>query len=198
MVRSKQLAIDIYNELAQQRGYKLIEQEKVSGLSKLSIPNRIKALNIPAVHLPKLVIDIKSVYKGRVHTLSAVDGIEAVFAQLSQRGIKPDILSSNTVENIKLFAKMNNFSDHFGTVYSGTNIFGKNRVINKYVKDNYISKSELIYVGDELRDIEACKKAGVKIIAVTWGYDSGELLKSAQPDFLIDHPEDILKIINVD
>lgn len=194
MVNSKQLAIDVYNELAKVRGYKQIERQQVAQLSSLSIPDRMKELNIAAVHLPKLMLEVKRIYKGNLHTLSAVNGISELFSYLSDNGLKPDIISSNTVENIKAFAKMNHFSDTIGSIFCGNNIFGKHRVINNYLKLHNISKDELIYIGDELRDIEACKRAGIKIIAVTWGYDSKELLQSSNPDFIINEPREIMDI----
>jgi phosphoglycolate phosphatase len=194
MVNSKPLAIEIYNELAKARGYKRIEQHHVPHLSSLSIPNRIKELNIPAVRLPKLVLDIKRRYKDKVHTLSAVKGISDLFASLSANGLKPDIISSNTVENIKTFSERNHFSDTIGSVFSGNNIFGKHRVINNYLKLHHISKEQMIYVGDELRDIEACKRVGIKMIAVAWGYDSIELLQSSNPDFIINEPHEIMEL----
>jgi phosphoglycolate phosphatase len=52
-----------------------------------------------------------------------------------------------------------------------------------------------LYVGDEVRDIQACKKSFVKIIAVTWGFDIPDVLKSHNPDFLVSTPKEILDII---
>ena len=41
----------------------------------------------------------------------------------------------------------------------------------------------------------ACKKCKISIIAVTWGFDSKELLESKNPDYLADTPEKLLEII---
>ena len=35
----------------------------------------------------------------------------------------------------------------------------------------------MLYVGDEQRDVAACKKAGVNVIWVSWGYDVIETVK---------------------
>ncbi|MNF15821.1 Pyrophosphatase PpaX [compost metagenome] len=50
-------------------------------------------------------------------------------------------------------------------------------------------------MGDELRDVQACKRIGVKVAAVTWGYDSVKLLTEAEPDYLCEAPVDILGLI---
>ena len=60
----------------------------------------------------------------------------------------------------------------------------------------YLKNKEIVYVADETRDIEAAKKAKVRIISVTWGFNSREILKKQNPDFLVDRPEEILRIID--
>jgi phosphoglycolate phosphatase len=54
---------------------------------------------------------------------------------------------------------------------------------------------DVLYIGDELRDFQACKKLDVPIIAVTWGYDSISLLSNASPDFLVREPRDIIAFV---
>jgi phosphoglycolate phosphatase len=44
-------------------------------------------------------------------------------------------------------------------------------------------------VGDSAIDIEAGRRAGIRVAAVTWGFVSAENLKKAKPDYLADDPE---------
>jgi phosphoglycolate phosphatase len=83
----------------------------------------------------------------------------------------------------------------FDSLQSDTGLFGKDKAIKKFLRQNAITKERVMYVGDEIRDIQACQKAGVKIIAVTWGFNSREGLEMHHPDFLIDRPSDILRIV---
>jgi phosphoglycolate phosphatase len=53
----------------------------------------------------------------------------------------------------------------------------------------------VIYVGDEQRDIAACKKCGVPIIWAGWGYDAIEIIKQEAPDYMIYTPKEILRIV---
>lgn len=55
------------------------------------------------------------------------------------------------------------------------------------------SKDEAVMIGDSNYDIESAHAAGVKIIAVTYGYRSKEDLKSA--DFMIDSFKELLDIL---
>ena len=48
--------------------------------------------------------------------------------------------------------------------------------------------------GDEVRDIEAGRKAGISTIAVTWGYNDRGLLAQHDPTYLVETPADLLHI----
>ena len=74
-------------------------------------------------------------------------------------------------------------------------MFGKHRSLKRLLKTYHMKPAETIYIGDEVRDIEACRKAKVQIIAVTWGFNSKRILERAKPDFIADKPEDIVKIV---
>ncbi len=49
-------------------------------------------------------------------------------------------------------------------------------------------------IGDMVGDIRAGKQAGVRTVAVTWGFQARELLVRETPDYLVDHPEELLAI----
>lgn len=48
------------------------------------------------------------------------------------------------------------------------------------------------YVGDSEVDVETAKNAGMKCIAVTWGFRDRKTLEKAGADIILDRPEDIL------
>ncbi len=56
-----------------------------------------------------------------------------------------------------------------------------------------VSKDEAVIIGDSNYDIEAGRAAGIKTIAVTYGYRDREVLKGA--DFIIDSFGEILRIL---
>ncbi|MEY4243328.1 MAG: hypothetical protein RLZZ245_913, partial [Verrucomicrobiota bacterium] len=54
---------------------------------------------------------------------------------------------------------------------------------------------QMLYIGDELRDVKAAQKAGIPIAAVTWGFNSRESLAASEPDYLFDQPTDFLRLL---
>ncbi len=104
------------------------------------------------------------------------------------KGNKLGILTTNSKQNVERFLKNHDLTDYFNFVYSNTNLFGKDKVLKKLKPD--------LYIGDETRDIEAAKSAGIKSVGVTWGFESEKLLKEAKPDFLVKKPNDLLDVLN--
>jgi phosphoglycolate phosphatase len=104
------------------------------------------------------------------------------------------IISSNIKENIHQFLKKYKI-DYFDYVLSGSSLFGKDKLINKLIKSKNISKEATIYVGDEVRDIDASHNSGIKIAAVTWGYNSKEILEFNNPDMIVKDPKELLNYL---
>lgn len=59
-----------------------------------------------------------------------------------------------------------------------------------------LDRNEVIYVGDEIRDIESAKDTGIKIIAVTWGFNTEDALCRFNPDYIAKDPRDIRLIVS--
>jgi phosphoglycolate phosphatase len=57
-----------------------------------------------------------------------------------------------------------------------------------------MKKEKTFYVGDTVGDIKEARLAGVKTVAVTWGWHNKERLEMASPDYVIETPDDLLKI----
>ena len=58
-----------------------------------------------------------------------------------------------------------------------------------------IAPQHCVYVGDDVRDIEAGRAAGMKVIAVRYGYLNGSNPDTWNADAVIDHPLDLLKVL---
>ena len=54
-----------------------------------------------------------------------------------------------------------------------------------------VGAAQAIAIGDEVRDIEAARAAGIACGAVTWGYAAPEALRALGPDLVFERMEDI-------
>ncbi|WP_162463300.1 HAD-IA family hydrolase [Paenibacillus psychroresistens] len=191
---SKELAFDLLNELSDKYGFRKITRTEANALMLLSMKERLKSLHVPLVQLPFMVMELKKNYAKILPFIKPFKGIKEVLLSLKRQNIKTVVISSNSVENIKKFLVKHEMNS-FETIHSQSNIFGKHRSIKALLSQQKIGLQEVIYIGDEHRDIEACKKAKIKIISVKWGLDPVALLRKANPDYMIDAPADILKVI---
>lgn len=52
-----------------------------------------------------------------------------------------------------------------------------------------------IYVGDDRRDVEAARAAGMNAAAVQWGYLNGDDPSAWGADWLLENPQDLLRVL---
>ena len=54
-----------------------------------------------------------------------------------------------------------------------------------------------LYIGDSLVDAATAKAANMPFVACTWGFCTRDQLQTAQPDYTISHPLELLNISNI-
>ncbi|MGM9594027.1 MAG: HAD family hydrolase [Candidatus Onthomonas sp.] len=57
------------------------------------------------------------------------------------------------------------------------------------------NREECLYVGDSEVDVATARNAGLDCCSVTWGFRDREMLRSLEPDYLIDCPEELLNLL---
>lgn len=197
LVQSENIIVTLYNELTQgKQQYKKVTKEDIECLRNYSLIEKCKKLGIPTYKMPKMYIAAKKVYREHLSSLELKDGVEGMLYDLKNKGFRLDILSSNDADIISEFVKGKNIGV-FDHIYSSNNLFGKHHAIKNYLKKHDLLQNDIWYVGDEVRDIVSCKKAGVKVIAVAWGYDSEQILAEENPDCLIRKPHEIFGVLRI-
>ena len=58
-----------------------------------------------------------------------------------------------------------------------------------------LSTTNCLYIGDSLVDAQTAKAANLPFVACTWGFCTHEQLQSASPDYMVNHPNEILTLI---
>lgn len=162
-------------------------QELLRGSFKqawLKIPFIISVIKNMQIELEKEIDKIK-----------LFPGIKKLLFNLKKQDLKLAIISSNKKESIDKFIELNKISV-FDFIHGKTDLFGKAGHLAKFLKDYNLKQSEVIYIGDEIRDIEACKKVGIKMIGISWGLHTVEALKKNGVDYLVKKSEEILKILS--
>lgn len=194
LVQSMDLSLRLLNELSGKYRYRSVSPADVQRLKAVPIPERFRQIGLPLHRIPAISLEFLSLYHQALPTLRPVEGAREMLASLKAEGLGLSVLSSNSVDNISAFLRQNGM-ELFDHVFSSNNLFGKNRSIARFLRRFGLKARELLYVGDELRDVEACRLAGVEVIAVTWGFDPAPLLRSGKPDFLAGTPGEVFETV---
>jgi phosphoglycolate phosphatase len=104
------------------------------------------------------------------------------------------IISSNSKFAIKVMLAIYGLDHFFKKILGYEFMFSKEDKIIHAVDEFGTALEDTYYICDTSGDVKEAKSAGVKVVAVTWGWHPRERLALAGPDYLIDSPEELLGI----
>lgn len=185
--------VDISNRLAEEFNYKTIKPDELEDLKDLSAHEMIHHLSVPLLKIPVIVSKAKDHLQKEMPSVQPIDGLKETLEFLRSLGYQMGILSSNSKENVTDFLKRHgiNFFDFIETT---SKIWSKHTTLEKLRKDFGWNINDMLYIGDETRDVDAARKAGVKVAAVTWGYNSAKRLQTHHPDYILNTPQELLEL----
>ena len=187
---------DITNRLAPVFGYSPAGPERLKFLQNLSAQQLLKQSEISVFKIPFLLRRVKSELRQEIPQLNLIPGMGNVLKTLAAQEHTLGIVTSNSAENVNLFLKKHDLARLFSFIHTGTTLLGKSKVFKQVLRQKKLTANQVLYVGDETRDIEAAQKISIRIVAVSWGFNSRQALFSKNPDFLIDHPNELIQIVN--
>ncbi len=187
------MVIEIYNLIHQKyKGLPILENE-ITKIRDQELSKILLSYNISKLKLPFVIHEIKTLLIEQIDQLPLIPGIADLLTGLVNKNYTLGVVSSNSRQNITIFLQKYGLLDYFSFIHTGSNLFGKHRVLNKALSQYKLDKENVIYIGDEVRDIEACHKIGLKCIAVTWGYNSKQILSQYSPFGVCTFPQEILR-----
>jgi phosphoglycolate phosphatase len=191
---SMQVLVEITNELSAEFGYRPVTPQQIADLQKLSSRQILKMSGISLWQVPFLMRRFRLAFRQKADDVRLFPDIVQTLQALRHSGYKLGIVSSNSVENISAVLRKHRI-EHLFSFIDSSSVFGKGRAIRSSLRANYIRPEEAIYVGDEIRDIDAARKGKIPSIAVTWGFNHADTLMTHQPDYLIHKPQEILPLL---
>ncbi len=148
-------------------------------------------LGISKEEILKVVLNVKKELIKDQDKIKLFEGIKDVLEELSNDNILV-VVTSNDTEVVSRYFKSKNinvFDEIVGSDKESSKIKKIEYVKSKYSGDSYY------YFGDTKGDIIEGERAGVKTVAVTWGWHSKIDLKQEKPDYILEKTGDIKKII---
>ena len=187
--------VKISNQLADEFQFKTMTSSEAEQMKNNTVKETIAKLNIPLLKIPIIIAKAKSELLKGISEIDPVVGLKETLLQLKKLGIQLGILTSNSAQNVDGFLK-NHELQIFDFIKTTSKIWSKDHHLSKIIESYNLKATEVLYVGDEVRDILAAHRCGIKVAAVTWGYNSTKTLSEHNPDYLLNHPKELLNLID--
>lgn len=186
----------IFIEIAKELNFNQFSENVMEKIIRKEVKETLKELKIPIFKLPKIEKLFRQKMKIVIKKIKPFPNIKEMLSKLKKEGYSLGILSSNSQENVLWFLKKYQFDSYFDFIDGGSGFFGKARKIKKLLNKNKFKRDQVVYIGDETRDIVAAQKNKIKIASVTWGVNPREVLAKHKPNWLADKPEELFKILS--
>jgi phosphoglycolate phosphatase len=196
LVDNFETAIDIFIQLADEFHFRKINKEESEHLKDFTSQELLKYLKIPIYKIPIIIQRAKKLMHTKIHELLPTTNLIPVLKQLHDEKNSLAILTSNSLENVTTWLKVNKINHLFNHIHADSYYFGKRLSLKKLLKQHQTNPSNILYLGDESRDIEAAKQNGIYSVAVTWGFNSEKVLLKCHPHYIVRSPEEILVLNN--
>lgn len=185
----------IFNRIAPDYRIRTVGEHELDELRHLSLKQLLHHLDIPKRRVPALLSRGTALLRESITTLQLIDGMGEALTQLRAGVDRFGVLTSNSTENVDLFLRNHGLRGHFDFISSTSRLTGKARHLKSIRRTFSMRSEEMLFIGDELRDLKASRKAGIPVAAVTWGFNSHESLAAQTPDHLFTHPSELLRLI---
>jgi phosphoglycolate phosphatase len=197
LVNSLDATLRVANALAPEFGYRPAQPHEIEALRGSSYRGIAEELGIAWHKIPLIAARIRRELRSTVSSMPTFDGLPHVLAELHRRGVNLGILTSNERGNVERFLAARGL-EYFDFITESASVWGKERRLRSLLRKHGLEREHVAYVGDEVRDIEATKPIGIRMIAVGWGYTTQSRLAAHAPDHLVNSPEELLTIPGIE
>jgi len=126
------------------------------------------------------------------------DGVYETVKTLKEKGYKLAIVSTKTSSTVRKGLKLTNLDGFFEIIIAiddVQNVKPHPEPIEKALKLLGSTPQEAIMIGDNYHDILGAKNAGTISAGVAWSAKGRAYIESYEPDYILDHMRDLLKIV---
>ena len=183
----------VLNDVADRYRFRRIEPHEVELLRSYSGRQVMQHLRAAPWKIPFIAAHMRRLKARDIDQVPLFPGVPALLRHLSDAGITRAIVSSNALANVRHVLGSENAAliDHYEC---GVSIFGKKARFLKLLKATGVSPADALSIGDEIRDAEASRAAGIRFGAVSWGYTTPAALQAQRPAMMFTSLDQIAEL----
>jgi phosphoglycolate phosphatase len=172
------------DQTADHFGLKRVTPEEIESLRHVSSRDAIRYLKVPPLKLPAISIYMRNLFAEGITDIAMFPGAADMLGALHAAGVKLALVSSNAEANVRhVLGPAAALIDHYAC---GSSLWGKAQKFASVLRALRQSPARTIAIGDEIRDIDAARQAGLAAGSITFGYNSREALETHAPEYLFD------------
>lgn len=154
-------------------------------LRSMSAREILRHLRVASWKLPLVARDLRRRMAADIEQIRPFAGVDELLRGLRGAGVRLGLATSNSLDNVRAVLGDETVA-LFELVETGASVHGKAARLRRMLRDAGLPPAQVVYVGDEIRDLEAARAAGVAFGAVAWGYNSAEALRRIGPELVFE------------
>jgi phosphoglycolate phosphatase len=176
--------------LARRFGFRQASDREIEALRGCDTRRILSELGVSSWKLPFIARHLRRRLAQDAESIPLFPGAKTLLRRLAGQGVVLGVVSSNSAENVRriLGPEAAALIEHYAC---GASLFGKASKFRKVLRAAGAKACEAACIGDETRDIEAAREAGLACGAVAWGYATREILVKGGPTWLFDTPDQV-------
>ncbi len=180
----------VINEVADRYRFCRVTNDEVETLRGMSARQIVAHLGVPSWKLPLIAAHMRRRKAREIGETKLFPGAQEMLLRLAEGGIAIFVVSSNAEHNVRQVMGPSAVRP-VRSFACGVPVFGKARRFRDVVRASGFPAQSAIAIGDEIRDIEAARAAGIAAGAVAWGYTRADALRKHAPDLMFESFADI-------
>jgi phosphoglycolate phosphatase len=184
----------VFDTLAERYRFRRVTEQEGALLRGRSAREIIQYLQVPTWKLPFIARHARTLAKRDRAQIALFPGVDRMLAQLAASGIQLAVVSSNSEETVRhvLGPESAACIMYYGC---GSSVFGKQTHVRRVLKRSGVRPTEVLCIGDEIRDYEAARAVGMPFGAGAWGYTTSAALRACAPAVVFHQVEEIVRYL---
>ena len=176
--------------LARRFGFRELNESQIATMRGYDSRRIMAEMGVSPWKLPFIARHVRRRMAQDAEAIPLFPGAKALLRRLAGQGVVLGVVSSNSAANVRriLGPEAAALVEHYAC---GASLFGKAAKFRKVLRAARAKACDTLCIGDETRDIDAAREAGLACGAVAWGYATREILAKGAPTWLFDTPDEV-------
>jgi phosphoglycolate phosphatase len=181
--------LSVINQVADKHKFQRVTDDRIDEMRSVGAGELVRMLGVPKWRIPLIIRDMRKMKAEQIDRIALFPGVDRMFEELKARDVTICVVSSDNEDNVRRV--LGPLDDRVSYFACAAGLFGKTAKFQRILELTGVSVDDTLSIGDEIRDIDAAREAGVDFGAVSWGYTSAAALNARAPNYMFSRMDDI-------